>query len=128
MTINVRQQVGMGVPSNEALRAALGVQRPASLRDLLGRYALPVDFAVTLVTPDGVALNGQYPLHLERNGKFRFAGDARATGFPSFNFAVRVTYGAELGTPAVVVASGRVHGTNEVGDRQVNWDQQGVNP
>lgn len=125
--MTVRQQLGMGVASLEEVRAALGVQRPASVPDLLRRYMLPVDFSADLVTPDGVALGGHYAIHLERNGTFRFTGDVRATGFQSFNYAVRITIGAELGTPAIMVASGRVHGTNEIGDRESDWDQSGVN-
>ncbi len=126
--MTIRDQLGNGVFSLEEVRAALGVPRPAAMRDLLVRYAEPIDFADNLITPDGVALGGHYTLHLEHNGTFRFAGDVRATGFQSFEFAVRVTAGAELAAKAVMTAGGRVHGTNEIGDRQVNWDQTGQSP
>jgi hypothetical protein len=126
--MTLSETLGMGVGSLEQVRAALGAPRPASTRDLLDRYQAPIDFAGNLVTPGGVPLGGHYALQLQRDGSFRFTGDVRATGFPSFSFAVRVTVGADLAAQAVMIASGRVHGTNEIGDRQVNWNQSGQSP
>lgn len=77
--ISVRQQFGPGVGSLEAVRSALGPQRPTSLRDLLGLYAAPIDSDEPLVTPDGVPLGGHHAIHLERNG-LRYNGHVRATG------------------------------------------------
>ena len=81
-----------------------------------------------LVTPDGVALGGHHKITLERDGRFKHQGHMRATGFPSFTYAVRTVLDGGGGVPAVLAANGRVHGTNESGDRKSAWDQSGQNP
>ena len=125
--MSVRQQLGMGVESLEQVRTVLGMPRPASLRDLLARYALPVEFDAPLITPDGVPLGGHHSIRLERNGTYRYTGTVNASGFPSYDYGVRVTIGAESGSPAIVAASGHVSGTNETGDRKSSWDKSDTN-
>lgn len=123
--MTLRAQLGPTVRSVEAIRSIVGVPRPASVRDILVRYREPIVFDEPLVTADGVALGGHHTVTLERNGGFRHQGHMRATGFPSFTYGVRTVLANEAGVPAVVAASGRVHGTNEVGDRESSWDQTG---
>jgi len=103
------------------------MERPASVLQMLARYQEPVVFDEPLLTPDGVALGGHHRIVLERSGKFHYEGHARATGFPSFNFGVRALLDSGAGAPAVMAASGRVHGFNEPGDRESSWDQTDVN-
>jgi hypothetical protein len=52
----------------------------------------------------------------------------RATGFPSFQYGVRTVMAGRSGTPFIAAASGRVHGTNEFGDRESSWDESGESP
>jgi hypothetical protein len=88
------------------------------------RYREPVVFDEKLVTPDGVALGGHHQITLDRDGTFRHRGHMRATGFPSFTYGVRTVLVNDAGVPAVLAATGRVHGTNEPGDRESQWDER----
>jgi len=106
----------------------VGVSRPASLREILTRYREPIVIDEPLVTPDGIALGGHHTITLGRDGSVRHQGHMRATGFPSFTFGVRTVLVNDAGIPAVAVASGRVHGFNEPGDRESAWDQSEPNP
>jgi hypothetical protein len=126
--MSLRAQLGLGVSSLEAVRSMVGVGRPASLRDMLIRYRQPIVIDEPLVTPDGVALGGHHTITLGRDGSVRHQGHMRATGFPSFTFGVRTVLVNDTGVPAVAAASGRVHGTNEPGDRESSWDQSLPNP
>jgi hypothetical protein len=126
--MSLRAELGFGVNSIEAVRSLVGVGRPASLQDILIRYRQPIVIDESLVTPDGVPLGGHHTITLERGGSVRHQGHMRATGFPSFTFGVRTVLVNDAGIPAVATASGRVHGTNEPGDREFSWDQSGPNP
>lgn len=126
--MNVRTELGFGVNSLETVRAIVGIERPAALRDILVRYREPIVIDEPLITPDGIALGGHHRITLERDGRVRHQGHMRATGFPSFTFGVRTILINDVGTPAVATASGRVHGTNEFGDRESAWDQSSLNP
>ena len=126
--MSLRAQLGLGVSSLEAVRSMVGVGRPASLRNMLLRYRQPIVIDEPLVTPDGVALGGHHTITLERDGSVRHQGHMRATGFPSFTFGVRTVLVNDTGVPAVAAASGRVHGTNELGNRESSWDQSVPNP
>jgi hypothetical protein len=121
--MNLRDQLGLGLGSLEELRAITGVARPASLGDMLTRYREPVVFDEALNTPDGVALGGHQTITFHRNGDFRHEGHMRATGFPSFQYGVRTVFSNDAGVPVVAGESGRVHGTNEPGDRESAWDK-----
>jgi hypothetical protein len=71
----------------------------------------------------GVALGGHQTVTFERDGGFRHQGHMRATGFPSFQFGVRTVFSNDAGVPIVTGETGRVHGTNEPGDRESSWDK-----
>ena len=126
--MNIRAELGSGVSSLEAVRSALRADRPASLGDLIVDYRRPIVIDEPLNTPEGVALGGHHTITLERDGGFRHKGHMRATGFPSFTFGVRTVLDGGAGVPAVFAAHGRVHGTNEPGDRESSWDKSGENP
>lgn len=128
MTRHLRTELGHSVRSCEAVRAVVDLPRPAAMRAILERYRLPVIFDEPLITPDGVALGGHHRLELQRNGDVLHRGHMRATGFPSFAFGVRTVLTNDAGVPAVAAVSGRVHGTNEPGDRQSNWDESSNEP
>ena len=49
--------------SLEAVRAMVGVGRPASLRDILTRFREPIVFDEPLVTAGAVALGGHHTDH-----------------------------------------------------------------
>lgn len=125
--MNLRAELGLGVNSLEAIRSMVGVGRPASLRDILNRYRQPIVIDEPLVTSEGIALGGHHTITLGHDGSFRHQGHMRATGFPSFTFGVRTVLVNDAGIPAVAAASGRVHGTNEFGDRESAWDQSDRN-
>lgn len=126
--MSLRAQLSSGVNSLEAVRSIVGVGRPASLRDILARYQQPIVIDEPLVTPDGIALGGHHTITLGRDGSVRHQGHMRTTGFPSFTFGVRTVLVNDAGVPAVAIASGRVHGTSELGDRVSTWDQSAPNP
>ncbi len=123
MATSVREQLGMGAGSLEKVRSALGVARPASLRALLSTVNEPIELDEELVT--GTALRGHHSLRLTRDGTSRHVGHVRATGFPSFQYSIRTMVVPAGAHPPVVVvaANGRVHGTNEGGDREHTWDE-----
>lgn len=125
--MGLRAALGPGVGRIEDARAATGLVRPVGLRELLARYGEPIVIDEPLVTTDGVALGGQHHIELRREGRFVHDGHARATGFPSFDYAVRTVIGEQFGAPVVLGAHGRVHGTNEFGDREDRWHQEGDN-
>lgn len=126
--MTLRAQLGPAVRSVESIRSVVSVPRPASVREILTRYRLPIVFDEPLVTPDGVALGGHHRITLDRDGSFRHEGHMRATGAPSFTYGVRTVLVNDAGVPAVMEAAGRVHGTLELGDRESTWDQRGQEP
>ncbi|TDN88652.1 hypothetical protein [Microbacterium sp. BK668] len=124
--MSLRADLGPSVGSVDRARVAAGLVRPVGLREVLARYAVPIEFDEPLVTADGVALGGHHHVTLHRDGRFVHRGHARATGFPSFDYAVRSVIGGGA-AEAIVAAQGRVHGTNEIGDRESAWNQEGRN-
>src|SRR5215475_1792602 len=126
--MNLRAELGFGVNSLEAIRSMVNVGRPASLHDIVIQYRQPIVIDEALVTPGGVPLGGHHTITLEHDGRVRHQGHMRATGFPSFTFGVRTVLVNDAGIPAVATASGRVHGTNEPGDREFTWDRSAPNP
>ena len=124
--MNLAEAFGPAITSVEYVRAQLGMPRPASVREMLARYREPIVVDEPLITSDGVALGGHHTISLERNGRYRHVGHMRATGFPSFRYGVRTVLEGQAGTPFVAAASGEVHGTNELGDRESSWDESGT--
>lgn len=129
--MDVRTELGLGVSSVEAIRALTGLSRPVKLKDIFARYNDPIIFDEPLVTPDGVALGGHHTITINRNGAVRHQGDMRATGLPSFTYGVHTVIANDAGIPLLLYASGKVHGSNEPGDRESTWDltdQNGLIP
>ena len=122
------KEIGPGITSLEYVRSRLKLDRPVSVLNLLARYREPIVLDEPLVTPDGVALGGHHTLTLERTGHYHHEGNMRATGFPSFEYGVRTVVPGSAGTPLAVAEHGRVHGTNEFGDRESSWDTSGASP
>jgi hypothetical protein len=107
------------------------------VRQIADLYVRDVVFDEPIVTEDGVALGGHYMLRLSRSGRYRYEGHFRATGFPSFDVAVVTTLGytipvvgstAQAAAQVAFTAQGRVHGTNEPGDREHRWLSDGSSP
>src|SRR5207249_4003503 len=132
--VNVRSVFGHAAGSLESARSSIAVPRPASLRQLAELYARDVVFDEPIVTSDDVALGGHHTLTVRRDGSYRYQGHFRATGFPSYDVSILTTLGYLIpvpggGPPAggqvAFTAHGRVHGTNEPGDREYAWDTSG---
>jgi hypothetical protein len=135
--VNCRSVFGHAAASFDDVRASVGLARPASVRHMADLYAQDVIFDEPIVTSDGVALGGHHRLTIRRNGSYQYQGHFRATGFPSFDVAIMTTVGYTIPIPGVPVpaaaqvtfaARGRVHGTNEAGDREHSWNQEGLAP
>ena len=125
MTRSLLGELGTAAASVDHVREVLGFGRPVMLADVLDEFRKPVVLDTPIVTDDGVALGGSHRITLERDGTYRYQGSMRATGFPSFTYVVRATVDGE-GPPAVLVAQGVVHGSNEPGSRVSRWNQRGV--
>lgn len=132
--LHARRLFGHAASSFERVRVSVGQPRPATVRDLASSYTRELTFDEPLVTADGVALGGHHTLTVRRDGSYRYRGNFRATGFPSFQVSLVTTLGYSISvpdspTPAAAqiafAAQGRVHGTNESGDRNHSWDVQG---
>lgn len=132
--VNCRSHFGHAASSLDRARDSVGLPRPAGVRQMAELYARDVIFDEPIVTDDGVALGGHHKLTLSRNGRYRYEGHFRATGFPSFDVAIVTTLGYTIPivgspTPAAAqiafAAQGRVHGTNEPGDREHRWLSEG---
>jgi hypothetical protein len=67
--MNPRDQLGLGLGSLEELRVMTGVERPASVKEMLARYREPVVFDEALNTPDGVALGGHQTITGRQHGR-----------------------------------------------------------
>ncbi len=106
----------------------LHMDRPHSLGTVLDRIAaLPPSFSLqtTIVTDD--ALGGEVGVTIFRDGRYRFHGFMRATGFESFSFRVGcVVHGADGHAAIALQHSGEAFGTDTPGDRQHDWDESGV--
>jgi hypothetical protein len=131
---SVRSSFGSGAASLERTRQGLDLPRPVGLRAMAAAYDREIVFDEPIVTDE--PLGGHHTITIRRDGSWRYVGHMRATGFPSFEFSVLATLGATIevpGAPAGAVqlafsARGEVHGTNEPGDREHSWDQQGHSP
>ncbi|AMY09577.1 hypothetical protein LuPra_02796 [Luteitalea pratensis] len=135
--MHCRSVFGHAAASFEDVRASVGVPRTASVRQMADLYVREVVFDEPIVTSDGVALGGHHRVTIQRDGRYRYQGHFRATGFPSFDVAILTTVGYTIPIPGVptpaaaqvaFAAQGRVHGTNEAGDREHTWDTEGVAP
>ena len=126
MAVFVRRDLGGGA-SLERLRSVVGTPRPASLRNMMARNAEDVVLAEPLITGDGIALGGAQSIRLSKSGAFRYEGHFRATGFPSFEVAISTQVIGADGTVLTLAAHGEVHGSNEPGDEQSSWLQEGTN-
>src|SRR3712207_3134716 len=135
--LNCRSLFGHAAASFESVRASVGLPRPASVRQMADLYVRNVVFDEPIVTSGGVALGGHHKLTVRRDGSYRYQGHFRATGFPSFDVAILTTLGYTIPIPGSPIAAGaqvafaaqgRVHGTNEPGDREHSWDSQRSSP
>jgi hypothetical protein len=136
-TVNTRRVFGHAAASLEGVRRSLNVPRPASLRHIADLYVRDVVFDEPIVTSGGVALSGHHSLTVRRDGSHRYRGSFGATGLPSFDVAILTTLGYPIPVPdspspagglVAFTAHGRVHGTNEPGDRVYRWDKSGTSP
>ena len=132
--MSTRAVLGQDFGSLERIRAGVGVPRTAAVRQIAGAFVQDFVFDEPIITD--TALGGHHNLTIRRDGSFRYHGHLRATGFPSFEVAIATTLGYDIAIPGsapgaaqvAFAAHGEVHGTNEFGDRQFGWDQQGHLP
>lgn len=136
-SLSARLVFGHAARSLNSVRSSLGIPPPCSMRQLAEQYLRDIVFDEPIVTSDGTALGGHHTLILRRDGSYRYKGHLRATGFPSYDVAIVTTLAysihVPLGVPpagavAAFTAHGRVHGTNEPGDREYAWDKSGPLP
>lgn len=134
--IHCRSTLGHGAASFERIRGSTGVVRSASVRQIVDQFQHDFTFEGNINTDDGVALRGQHGLLIRRDGSFRHYGHFRATGFPSYDCSLTTTLTFPLFPPGeppvtsqvVFAVNGRVHGTNEPGDREYAWSNEGAMP
>lgn len=135
--LTCRSVFGHAAASFEGVRSSVSLPRAASVKQMATVYSRDVVFDEPIVTGDGVALGGHHTLTVRRDGSYRYQGHFRATGFPSFDVAILTTLGYAIAVPGsaapavaqvAFVARGRVHGTNESGDREHRWDSPGSAP
>lgn len=117
-------------PSARDLGKLLSMPPPLSLRDLIGRLGKveSVELQRDVVTSDGVALGGSVGFVLRSDGSFIFKGSMRATGFPSFHFALQAFVQAADGAVFAALHTDRVFGTDTPGPRERDWAEPGSNP
>jgi len=125
--VRVRREL-QGGASLEALRNLVGRPRPASIRQLLTDFEQPLTFSEPLVTGDDVALGGQHQVTLQPDGRWRFEGHFRATGWPSYRVSLASRVEGANGAIIGFAAQGEVHGSNEPGDRDYSFTEEGQNP
>ena len=134
--LSTRTEFGHAANSIEVVRSSVGLGRPVSLKQVADAYRQDAVFDEPIVTSDGVALGGHHTLTIHRDGSYRYTGHFRATGWPSYTAAILTTLSYEVSVPGqppvqaavAFAAQGRVHGTDESGDRSYSWDQSGSNP
>lgn len=117
-------------PSVRGLAGTLDVPTPISLRDTLIRLAEVETFTLEsdINTNDDTPINGHVGLQVWSDGRYRFFGHVRATGFPSYDYGLQASVVGANGASVAAVRSGSVYGTDTPGDRQDNWDESGVEP
>ena len=105
-------------------------RRPLSLFELIDQIdRLPDEKAFHADIVTSAELGGAVTLTLHKDGRYRFSGFMRATGFTSFDY--RITAIVRSPDNDILVAarhSGKVFGTDTPGDRQDNWDEKAVDP
>jgi hypothetical protein len=134
---DVRSVFGHAAGSLKKVRSLIGVPPPISVGQLAKLYVRDVVFEESIVTDDGTALGGHHKLTVRRDGSYFYEGHFRATGFPSFDVAILTTLSYSIPLPdgtapasgiIAFTAHGRVHGTNEPGDRVFKWEEPGASP
>lgn len=117
-------------PSARGLASLLHLTTPITLREIVNRLHQLETVSVqrAIHTSDGSALNGHVAFELRSDGTYVFSGHVRATGFPSYKYAVQGWVTGADGTVVAAQQRGRVFGTDTPGDRQQDWSQPGANP
>jgi hypothetical protein len=86
---------------------------------------IKIDAGLTFGT--GIPVGGYGSLKVYSDGTTWFSGHLHDSGFPSYDclavFTIRDTDGRAYAVPA----NGRVHGTDETGSRNLDWDLWGTN-
>lgn len=115
--------------SSRALAALLGMDTPVSLRDIVGRLRKveTVSLSRPINTDDDAPIRGHVAMELKSNGDYIFSGHMKATGFPSYHFAVQAFVGSADGTVIAAQQIGRVFGTDTPGPDERNWSEPGHN-
>lgn len=132
--INYRAEIAeswvQSEPSARALAALLDLDAPVGLRDIVDRLHVVEEISVTrdINTSDGTPINGHVAFVLRSDGSSVFSGHMRATGAPSYDFAVQAWVTTTDGSIVAAQQRDSVYGTDTPGgDRQVDWSQAGNN-
>ena len=118
------------VVSTAEVAAFMGWHLPLSLLELTDEInSLPTEKTFTSVIETSTSLGGFVSLTLHNDGRYRFSGFMRATGFPSFDYRITaIVRGPANDILVAARSSGRVFGTDTPGNRQRNWDESGTDP
>jgi hypothetical protein len=131
--ISYREQVLQSwvqdAPSVRGLASLLGVPPLVTVRGTLDRLrvveTVTVDSAIN--TDDDAPINGHVTITLRSDGTYVFSGFMRATGLPSYHFAVQAWVDVAEGTVLAAQESGRIFGSDTPGHRQRDWSEPGSN-
>ena len=131
--INYRAEIAqswvLAEPSARSLAALLGLGTPVGLREIIDRLHVVEEISLSnnINTADSTPINGHVAFVLRSDGSSVFSGHVRATGFPSYDFAVQSWVTTTDGSVVAAQKRGSVYGTDTPGDEQVNWNQQHTN-
>lgn len=107
------------------LALSLGLAQPLSLTELTRFFNQP-EVRNLQADLDADALHGAVEFIMRSDGSYTFHGHLRATGLPSFAYKVQASIHCDAGIVIVVEASGRVFGSDTPGDRQRDWNEDGM--
>lgn len=126
MGVSLRDQIGACTSSVDAVRAAVGLPKPASVRRILEENAKPVVLEDWLDFGEGVPFEGHHAVTFSQSGAYRYQGYFNARGWPSAKISLASLVSGNNGVALVLAASRDVYGTNKKGDRSKEWLEDGV--
>lgn len=135
--LDLRAIFGEGPISLAEMRDLAGLSGSVTVRQIVDAYTSDIVFHGRIVTGSGVYFTGAHAVVLRFDGSYTYSGHFRATGVPSYDIAILATVdfaassdgaGAPDAGQIVFAAHGRVHGSNEAGDKTYSWGYNGQSP